>query len=168
MQKITVKHTIDELGKIFFRYGVPVTTREDNSPHFNSGCEEFKTFCEEIGIRLVNTIPYWLRQNGEVERQNRSILKLLRIAQELGQDWRHVMVQYILSYHATSHPTTGRSPSELMFGRRIRSKLPQLPQSSRMDEDVRVHDKVQKEKGRVAANLKRRARHDMIGEGDRV
>lgn len=168
MNQTTAKHTIDELGKIFYRYGIPLSVRADNGPQFNSNCEEFKNFCDEFGIRLVNTIPYWPQQNGEVERQNRSILKRLRIAQELGQDWKHVLCQYILSYHATPHSTTGRSPSELMFGRRIRSKLPQLPKSVHTDEDVRDYDKLQKEKGRMAANLKRRAHESEIKVGDRV
>lgn len=168
MHKITAKLTIEELGRIFCRYGVPITIRADNGPQFSAGCEEFKTFCDEFGIRAVNTIPYWPQQNGEVERQNRSILKRLKIAQELGQDWRHVLCQYILSYHATPHPTTGRSPSELMFGRRIRTKLPQLPHNFNMDEDVRDHDKLQKEKGRMAADSKRRARDSVIEIGDRV
>lgn len=168
MHKITAKLTIEELGKIFCRYGVPITIRADNGPQFNAGCEEFKNFCEEFGIRAVNTIPYWPQQNGEVERQNRSILKRLRIAQELGQDWRSVLCQYILSYHATPHPTTGRSPSELLFGRRIRTKLPQLPHSSHTDEAVRDKDRFQKEKGRIAADSKRRARSSVIEVGDRV
>ncbi|XP_062713896.1 uncharacterized protein K02A2.6-like [Aedes albopictus] len=63
MQRITTKHTIDELGKIFCRYGVPLTIRADNGPQFSANCEEFKSFCEEFGIRLVNTIPYWPQQN---------------------------------------------------------------------------------------------------------
>lgn len=124
MKQISAKETIDQLSTIFSRFGIPLSLRADNGPQLNSSCEEFKAFCEELGIKLVNTIPYWPQQNGEVERQNRSILKRLRIAQELGHDWKKILSQYILTYHATIHPTTGRSPSELMFGRRIRSKLP--------------------------------------------
>ncbi|XP_055633470.1 uncharacterized protein LOC129773838 [Toxorhynchites rutilus septentrionalis] len=168
MQETTAKHTIEELSKIFSRFGIPVTIRSDNGPQFSGSCEEFRTFCNEFGIRLINTIPYWPQQNGEVEGQNRSLLKRMRIAQELGQSWRYVLCQYILSYHATPHSTTGRSPSELMFGRKIRSKLPRIQFSSHMDEAVRDYDKVQKEKGRIAANLKRRARFSDIEVGDRV
>nr|XP_029712671.1 uncharacterized protein LOC115257345 [Aedes albopictus] len=55
-----------------------------------------------------------------------------------------------------------------MFGRRIRTKLPQLPHNFNMDEDVRDHDKLQKEKGRMAADSKRQARDSVIEIGDRV
>lgn len=168
MTQITAKETILQLSKVFSRYGVPMTIRADNGPQLNTSCEEFKSFCEDMGIRLTNTIPYWPQQNGEVERQNRSILKRLRIAQELGQDWRRVLDQYILQYHSTPHPTTGRSPFELMFGRRTRSKLPQIPREIHVDEEVRDHDCQQKEKGRLYADRKRRARESDISVGDQV
>ncbi|XP_055605305.1 uncharacterized protein K02A2.6-like [Uranotaenia lowii] len=116
MHDITTASTIDQLLIMFSRYGLPVSLRADNGPQFSS--EEFRNFCEEQGIRLESTIPYWPQMNGEVERQNRSILKRLRIAQELGKNWRKELRQYLLTYHSAIHPTTGRSPSELMFGRR--------------------------------------------------
>ncbi|XP_055623615.1 uncharacterized protein K02A2.6-like [Toxorhynchites rutilus septentrionalis] len=121
MWDITASDTIRELSTMFGRFGVPITMRADNGPQLGSECKELKAFCKEFNIELVNTIPYWPQANGEVERQNRSILKRLRISQELGKDWRLELRKYLLAYHSTSHPTTGRSPSELLFGRRIRN-----------------------------------------------
>ncbi|CAL1681031.1 unnamed protein product [Lasius platythorax] len=63
----------------FSRNGYPVTMTADNGRQFTS--EEFAKFCKECGITLYNTIPYWPQQNGEVERQNRDILKRLKISQ---------------------------------------------------------------------------------------
>ncbi|XP_052564009.1 uncharacterized protein K02A2.6-like [Culex pipiens pallens] len=168
MKSTTAKETIAQLSKIFCRFGVPNTMRADNGPQLNASCEEFTNFCGEVGVRLVNTIPYWPQHNGEIERQNRSFLKRMKIAHEAGRDWRMELNKYILSYHATPHPTTGRSPAELMFGRKIRSKLPQLPREASFDEEVRDHDKLQKEKGRVYADTKRKARTSEIEVGDRV
>ncbi|KXJ71271.1 hypothetical protein RP20_CCG020989 [Aedes albopictus] len=168
MSQITANATILQLSKIFCRYGVPITLRADNGPQLSTSCDEFRTFCEEMGIRLVNTIPYWPQQNGEVERQNRSILKRLKIAQELGQDWRRALDQYILSYHSTPHPTTGRSPFDLMFGRKIRNKLPQIPREVPVDEEASDHDRLQKEKGKAYADQKRRACQSSIEVGDKV
>ncbi|XP_055644734.1 uncharacterized protein K02A2.6-like [Toxorhynchites rutilus septentrionalis] len=164
----TARETILQLSRIFTRYGVPLTLRADNAPQLNTVCEEIKVFCEDMGIKLINTIPYWPQQNGKVERQNRSILKRLTNAQELGQDWRRVLDQYILSYHSTPHPTTGRSPFDLMFGRRVRNKLPQIPREVHCDEAVSDFDRTQKEKGRIYADHKRKARRSDIEEGDKV
>ncbi|XP_055590225.1 uncharacterized protein K02A2.6-like [Uranotaenia lowii] len=62
----------------------------------------------------------------------------------------------------------GRAPAELMFGRRLRSKLPGVPTSISNDEEARDHDMIQKEKGRVYADLRRRARPSGIEVGDHV
>lgn len=80
MNSITASDTINELAIIFSRYGLPMTLRVDNGPQLNENCEEFREFCESSGIKLINTIPFWPAMNGEVECQNRSLLKRLRIA----------------------------------------------------------------------------------------
>lgn len=92
----------------------------------------------------------------------------MKIAQQLGQDWRQILAQFLLSYHATPHPTIGRAPSELMFGRRIRTKLPEVPIFTRVNEEHRDHDTLQKEKGKEYADGKRKARFSEISVGDRV
>ncbi|XP_055523140.1 uncharacterized protein K02A2.6-like [Wyeomyia smithii] len=166
MWDITASNTIRELSTMFGRFGVPITMRADNGPQLGSECKEPKAFCKEFDITLVNTIPYWPQANGEVERQNRSILERLRISQELGKDWRLELRKYLLAYHSTTHPTTG-SPSKLLFGRRIRNKLPSIPEREE-DEMVRDRDKIVKEKGKVYSGNKRRARRNEIKNGDLV
>ena len=50
----------------------------------------------------------------------------LRIAQAEGRDWRSQIDDFLMTYRSTLHSTTGVSPAELLFGWRIRNKLPQL------------------------------------------
>ncbi|XP_055525193.1 uncharacterized protein K02A2.6-like [Wyeomyia smithii] len=157
--------TIICMLEMFSRYGVPSKIKTDNGPQFAS--EEFGDFCVDYNIQLVHTIPYWPQMNGQVERQNRSILKRLQIAQELGKDWRKELREYLLVYHATNHSTTGEAPSKLMLGRRIKTRLPQVP-GYVDDEAVRDFDGLQKEKGREYADKRRRAEFSDIREGDRV
>ncbi|XP_058457021.1 plasma kallikrein-like [Malaya genurostris] len=106
METTTTNDVVRELSVMFSRYGIPSAMKADNAPQLSGQCSEFKEFCEANGVRLMNTIPYWPQSNGEVERQNRSILKRLRIAQELGRDWRQELCFYLLTYHSTKHPTT--------------------------------------------------------------
>lgn len=168
MNRITAKDTIGELATIFGRFGIPKTMRADNGPQLRAECEELQSYCQELGVELVNTTPYWPQANGEVERQNRTILKRLRIAHELGKDWRRELRAFLLSYHATNHTVTGRSPSELMFGRRIRSKLPEVPRLALYDGEERDRDKILKAKGKEYADLKRKAHPNVIAVGDKV
>jgi len=62
------------LDSHFARYGVPVGLRTDNGSNLVS--EEMENYLEEMGIVDRNT-PLWSRANGEVERQNRSLLKAM-------------------------------------------------------------------------------------------
>ncbi|XP_062559608.1 uncharacterized protein K02A2.6-like [Armigeres subalbatus] len=165
MNCIDAMETIGRLRAIFGRFGIPSLIKADNGPQFTS--EEFREFCSAYGIQLVNTIPYWPQMNGQVERQNRSILKRLRIAQELGKDWQKELHEFLLVYHATNHATTGDAPSKLMFGRRIQSKLPHVPVHFD-DEAVRDFDTLQKEKGKNYSDRKRRAAYSEIRVGDAV
>lgn len=86
--------------------------------------------------------------NGEVERQNRSLLKRLSISQEEKRNWMEDLQEYLLMYRSTPHSITLKSPSELMFGRTIRDNLPSLKQAIILDEKVSDIDKINKNKGK--------------------
>lgn len=124
---------------------------------------EFKDFCVTNNIALISTMPYWPQMNGEVERQNRSILKRLSISQEAKRDWKEDLQEYLLMYRSTPHSVTLKSPAELMFNRKIRDKLPSMQQAIEPDSD-----KIMKEKGKEYADAKRHAKISDIKEGDEV
>lgn len=85
MKKIDATETIEVLKVIFARFGIPLSIKADNGPQFPS--VGFRQFCENNNIELINTTPYWPQENGEVERQNRSLLNRLKISQEEKRDW---------------------------------------------------------------------------------
>ena len=112
------------LDNHFARYGVPVGLRTDNG--FNLVSEEMEKYLEEMGIVHHCNTPLWPRANGEVERQNRSLLKAMRVSQAEGKDWRLELNKFLLAYRSTSHTTTGVSPAELFFKRKLTTKLPEF------------------------------------------
>ena len=67
----------------------------------------------------------WPKANGEVERQNRSLLKCLQIAHLEGKNWRTELLVWLTAYIVTPH-MTGTTPYYIMFYWEVRSKLPQL------------------------------------------
>lgn len=168
MNTITSAQIIKILKEIFSRQGYPVSITADNGRQFIS--EEIKTFCQECNIRLFNTVPYWPQQNGQVERQNRDILKRLRIGQAEKKEMRQTLYEYLMMYNSTLHSVTGKTPSELFFKRRNRDKIPMLRDINDREDDSEVRDRdgLQKEKGKEYGDRKRGAESSKIIEGDKV
>jgi hypothetical protein len=141
--------------------------KSDNGTQFTSA--EFKDYCTLINVEHVKITARWPQANGEVERQNRSILKRLKIAQAEKRDWKSALTTYLLAYRSTPHNTTGVSPAELLFSRKIRTKLPDFVQrESKPDVLVRDRDSEQKAKGKLWADDSRGAKTSEIDLGDKV
>ena len=85
---------------------------------------------EDNGIEHRKTTPLWPQANGEVERQNKSVLKRMKIAQAEGKEWKKEIHKYLVAHRSTPHTTTGVSPAELLFGRKMHTKLPELKEVS--------------------------------------
>lgn len=166
MKKIDSTETIKRLRVIFARFGLPLSITVDNGKQFTS--KEFREFCESNNIKLIYTTPYWPQQNGEVERQNRSILKRLTISQNTGRNWIDDLQDYLMMYRTTQHSTTFKTPSEMMFGRNNRDKLPCITNPVEIDEEMADRDKVEKEKEKVYVDARRNARQSDINIGDSV
>ncbi|CAH2085650.1 unnamed protein product [Euphydryas editha] len=106
----TAETTIKVLEKLICREGIMDEVVCDNGPAFRD--ERFKEFLASNGIKLRHTTPLWPQANGEVERQNRSVLKRLRIAQALKLDWKKELQIYLSAYRTTPHSTTGVPPDD--------------------------------------------------------
>ncbi|XP_063389656.1 uncharacterized protein K02A2.6-like [Cydia fagiglandana] len=167
---ISSKAMIAILKEMFSRLGCPITITADNGKQFVS--QEFRDFCQNNDIHLFNTIPYWPQQNGEVERQNRDIIKRLKISQIDKKNWKDSLLEYLTMYNSTPHTTTGKTPAELFFQRKFRDKIPMIDtfeyNYKDQDMDVRDRDREQKEKGKEYANKKRRVEDGNIKVGDEV
>lgn len=166
MTSTEAEPTIRRLKRIFARFGIPISIQADNGPQFIS--REFEQYCNDNNIDLNNGIPYWPQQNGEVECQNRSLLKRLKISQLEKRNWQDDLEDYLLMYRSTKHSTTMMTPAEMMFNRNIRDKLPSIRQARIDDEIIRDRDKEMKEKGKEYADMKRHAKPNEIQEGDDV
>lgn len=164
----TSEETVKMLKETFSRVGFPMTITADNGKQFIS--ESFHVFCRENNITLYNTIPYWPQQNGEVERQNRSILKRLRISQVEKKDWQDDLLTYLIMYNSTPHSVTGKTPSELFYHRLFRDKIPTLHDIEHkiIDDETSDRDHELKEKGKEYSDRRRKATIDDLEPGQKV
>lgn len=167
MKQITAQLTVKALHETFCRFGMPESMKTDNSPQFVSS--ELQNFCQQFGIQHRRTTPYWPQANGEVERINRCIVKRLKISQTNSSDWQWDLRTFILMHNSTPHSTTGVAPSVLLFGRRMKDKLPGLLiRGSNILEEIRDRDHLKKIRGAEYADYRRSAKPSEISQGDVV
>ena len=113
LQTITSSKIINCLDKMFTTHGLPLSVTCDNAPQLVS--EETKHYFKDNGIVQHLVTPYYAQANGEVERQNRSLLKAIKTLQVETGDWRKELNSYLLSFRSTPHSCTQRSPAEMMY-----------------------------------------------------
>ena len=85
----------------------------DNAPQFVS--EEFENFLATHGIQHQNFPLLWPQANDEIEQQNRTLLKSLKVAEVEGKKWKDELDEFLLAYRTTPHSSTGTTPAFLMF-----------------------------------------------------
>ena len=61
---------------IVYRFGIPQTITTDQGTMFTS--EEFRDFAASMGIKLLNSSPYYAQANGQVEVSNQIMTKLTK------------------------------------------------------------------------------------------
>ena len=171
LRSTTSAAVIKCLDSHFARYGVPAGLRTDNGSNLVSS--EMEKYLEEMGIVHHCNTPLWPRANGEVERQNCSLLKAMRVSQAEGKDWRLELNKFLLAYRSTSHTTTGVSPAELFFKRKLTTKLPEFTGSEESQVDValqqvRDRDSEKKQQAKHYADTRYHAKDRPIAVGDAV
>lgn len=120
-------------------HGLPKTIVSDNGRQFTD--EGLQEWLHSNGIKIAHVAPYWPQANREVERQNRSILKKLKIIHAEKKNWRDELLSFLLMYRSTPHSVIGLYQAELLFNMKLRTKIPEIHDSSKFVEtEVRERD----------------------------
>ena len=155
---------IPKQDKVFSEFGVPDVVRSDNAPPFNS--KEFASFADDLGFKHRKVTPTWARVNGEVERFVRTVKKVIKMAR-LEHKNKQELNKLLRNYRATPHSTTRVAPATALFGRPMKTKLPEvtIPCS---DPVIREHDWTAKAKMKKHAYNKRYVKPSTTAEGDTI
>ena len=103
------------LTKWVARHGTPARMQSDNAAAFNSVI--MNHFMAASHVTKVSSTPGHPRGNGLVERQNRTLLTLLRVfTTRRMQSWDKHLDEVLGAYNSTRHATTGFSPYMLTHG----------------------------------------------------
>ena len=134
----TTATTIDKLQTSFAALGLPEVVVSDNGPAFCS--DEFRSFMKQNGIQHVKTPPYHPASNGLAERYVQVFKDGMR--KSTGGSIESRVARFLSRYRTTPQSTTGTTPAELMFGRKLRTRLDLL----KPDLEVAVRRKQTKQK----------------------
>ena len=119
----------------FSRFGLPRQLHSDMAKNFES--KLFAEICRLTGIHKTRTTPFHPRSDGQTERMNRTILKMLRAsASDNPFNWPTKIHTTLAAYRMTVHSTTGVTPNKAMLGREV--LLPAHLIAKPPDEPVRL------------------------------
>ena len=98
------------------RYGCPMTFQSDNGKAFVGDLT--KELMRRSHIAQAHSTTYHPQTNGLVERQNRTLVNMLRVyCSRYMTDWDKYLPQVVGAYNSTQHSTTGISPFMMLTGR---------------------------------------------------
>ena len=162
---LTAKAVIPVLDKVLAQFGVPDIIKSDNGPPFNSSM--FSDYAKYKGFHHRKITPLWPLANAEVERFMRTVKKTMKAAISEGRNWNQYLQTFLLNYRATPHSSTGVPPATILFGREIKTSLPQV-QFKEPQLNIAKSDSEAKLKMKSHADRKNRARESIIKPGDPV
>ena len=163
----SAKAIIPKMDRIFSTHGIPNTIRSDNGPPFTS--TEIREYMQENGISHKKITPLWPQANSEAENFMKPLMKTIRSANVEGQQWKRSLYRFLLNYGATPHSTTGFAPAELLFHRKIKTKLPQLlPVAVPSEVSAQVLKNDTSAKAKMKAHADQKAKTSIIHIGDSV
>ena len=84
---------------------------------------EFQEYLKHHDIEHIKTSLYFPQSNGAVERWNRTLKNFIQTSQLDGQNIKRSLYQFLQVYRSTPQDESGLSPSLLLHGRQIKTKL---------------------------------------------
>ena len=139
MNSSTAEATVEKLRTTFATFGIPETVVSDNGTCFVS--EVFQTFMSRNGIRHIKVAPKHPASNGLAERSVQSVKEGLNKMTTGSLETK--LARFLFKYRNIPHSTTGKSPTELLFGRKVRTHLDHLhPDEAKAVEEQQLKQKV--------------------------
>ncbi|XP_029053297.1 uncharacterized protein K02A2.6-like [Osmia bicornis bicornis] len=122
---LTSSTTIDKCRQVFATFGIPETIVSNNGRHFTS--HEFREFLKSNGIVHKTITPFHPATNGLAERWVQTFKQMLNKKLQgtpvTKKELQVAVYQILLHYRNTPHQSTGKSPAERIFNRRLRTRL---------------------------------------------
>jgi transposase InsO family protein len=116
LKKVTSENMIEFVKEhIIYRFGIPLIITTDQRTQFTSS--EFREFAESMGIKLLNSSPYYAQADGQAEASNKIMIMIIqKMIDQKPRRWRSVLNEALWAYRMAPHGATQTSPYELVYG----------------------------------------------------
>eukprot|EP00731_Ephydatia_muelleri_P005770 Em0003g18a len=159
-------NTIRFLRSTFATHGLPELLVSDNGSAFTN--QEFKTFVSRNRFRHARCAAYHPSSNGLAERAVQTFKDALKTSGDIATR----LARFLFQYQNTPHTTTGRSPAELLLGRKPRTPLdllhpgnsPTEPQSTETPQEVRATVAKNQQQQKVSHDKRAKQRLFHVGQ----
>ena len=116
--RCTSSAVIQLTKSVFSEHGIPDKVISDNGPQFAS--EEYQTFSRTWGFKHVTSSPHYPRSNGMIERSIQTVKAVMQKCLERRED----IHMGLLCLRTTPISGDIPPPTEILYGRKVRSNLP--------------------------------------------
>ncbi len=159
------KATIPHIDRVFSTHGFPEEVKTDGGPPFNG--HEYKQYMKWAGVKAKIVSAEDPEANGLAENFMKSIKKVWHASRIEGKGFKQEMYKFLRQQRSTAHSSTGKAPAELLFNRKIRTRLPDITESQ-ADPVLRDSDKAAKLRQKKYKDAKSNVRPHSITVGDKV
>ncbi|XP_074928188.1 uncharacterized protein LOC142047712 [Chelonoidis abingdonii] len=122
LSSIEADTVADSLLTIFSRVGFPKEVLTDQASNFMSTL--LRSLWQKCGVQHNWASAYHPQSNGLVERFNGTLKMMLKtFMNQHPQDWDKYLPHLLFAYREVPQESTGFSPFELLYGRRVRGPL---------------------------------------------
>ena len=128
LRNVKARQVANALLQLLTRVGIPKEVLTDQGTNFTS--KFLKQVYQYLGIKPIKTTPYHPQTDGLVERLNQTLKSMLRkFVSDTGADWDEWLPYLLFAYREVPQSSTGFSPFELLYGRKVRGPLDVLKEA---------------------------------------
>ncbi|XP_055870283.1 uncharacterized protein LOC129923423 [Biomphalaria glabrata] len=135
LRNIETTTVIEALYSVCTRIGFPEAILSDNGSQY--GSDLYTEVCKFFNVKIIKSSLYHPASNGCVERLHGSLKSILRkLCSERSKDWDKYLASALFAIRELPNDTTGFSPYELVFGRKIRGPMAILKKLMTKEKEV--------------------------------
>ena len=172
VKSTSAKDNIPIFDQVFKRHGYPRSLLSDNGPPFNGrDTHLFQRYMRWAGVKHKSTHSADdARANGLAESAMKGVKKAWDVARLQGRDPLAAVADYVHHHNTRIHASTGLSPSEYLFGRKIRTRIPGRTRHTQEADRDKARKKARdtQMKQKQTYDAKRATRPNKIEVGDMV